>query len=300
MVRSYLQLGSVFSAGIFQFKLGQPPQSLHLHTALVAKHSPFLASLMTGPMREAREGTATIHDVEVDSFTRFAEYIYGGDYSKVQPRVVGSELGEATQNHDISEDAPFEVPPPPLEDPPGPELFVEEFGGWGVSSKPKYRKIARKGSSVQTPASLADYSVMRPMTEAFIVKVQDSDVEPAGDNGIQYDFAEVLLCHARVYSMADRFQIPKLKELAVHRIYTVLRHVEDTDHCYLGNLVSLLDYVYVHTMDLKSTKEPLRDLLAHYAALHFRELMEGADFKAYLAQNGEFTQDVCEKISKRL
>lgn len=52
---------------------------------------------MKGPMREAQDGTATLHDVEVDSFIRFAEYIYGGDYNVVQ-HTVKSEQREYPQD----------------------------------------------------------------------------------------------------------------------------------------------------------------------------------------------------------
>lgn len=80
----------------------------------------------------------------------------------------------------------------------------------------------------------------------------------------------------------------------------LLRQIIDSSHCFVGDLVCLLEYAYGHTMDLESTSEPLRDLLAHYVAWEFRSRMGEENFKVYLAENGAFARDVCEKVSLRL
>lgn len=172
---------------------------------------------------------------------------------------------------------------------------------WAVPTKTR-KKDARKATPKQTLLSLADYSLMKPLTEAFPVVPRGTfaSTEPAGDDDTKGDSTEVLLCHARVYSMADRFQVPGLKELAVYKIYMLLRQIDDSDDCHVSNLVSILDFVDGHTIDLESTKEPLRDLLPRYVAWDFRGHMEEEDFKAYLAKIGAFTLDVCEKVSMRL
>jgi hypothetical protein len=258
---------------------------------------------MTGPMCEAKDGTATIHDVEVDSFTRFAEYIYGADYNAVQPILASEKPEKAPYDYAFAE-PPMEEPVPAVEEPDMEEPAAEApaveddwlFSGWSS------RKGAGKAISKPTLPSLADYSVVSPVTEAFpvVLRAISPSTNPIEDCDTLWDFTEVFLCHARVYSMADRFQVPRLKELAISKIHMLLRQIVDYDHCYLSDLVSLLDYVYSHTMHLESTREPLRDLLAHYVAWDFRIRMEDEDFKAFLAENGAFAQDVCEKVSMRL
>jgi hypothetical protein len=243
-----------------------------------------------GPMREAQDGTATIHDVEVDSFTRFAEYIYGGDYNAV-PHTIKSKQREHPQDDD------YPIPEPSVEH--------DDWGTFPTSAVKKSKKVRKATLNFPEPTtllSLADYPVVSPVTEVFPVIIRDTfpGTEPAEDCDTEYDFTEVLLCHARVYCMADRFQVPRLKELAIYKLCMLLRHIVDSSHCYVSNLVSLLDYVYGHTMDLESTSEPLRDLLAHYVAWDFRSRMGEEDFRVYLAENGAFARDVCEKVSMRL
>ena len=242
---------------------------------------------MTGRMREAQDGTATIHDIDIDSFTRFAEYIYGGDYNMVQPIVKSEQREDPQFMHAYDE--------PATEEP-----FMEDLD-WAVPTKTR-KKGARKATPKQTLLSLADYSFRKSLTEVFPVVPRGTFVstESAGDYDTQGDFTEVLLCHARVYSMADQFQVSKLKELAIYKIYMLLRQINHSDNCHISNLISILDFVYGHTMGLESTKEPLRDLLAHYVAWDFRGRMEEEDFKAYLVKKGAFTLDVCEKVSMRL
>jgi hypothetical protein len=257
---------------------------------------------MTGRMREAQDGTATIHDIDIDSFTRFAEYIYGGDYNMVQP-IVKSEQREDPQFIHAYEEPAHEEPAheePAYEEPAVEEPPMEDLD-WALPTKTR-KKGARMATPKQTLLSLADYSFRKPLTEVFPVVPTGTfaSTESAGDDDTPGDFTEVLLCHARVYSMADQFQVSKLKELAIYKIYMLLRQINDSDDCHVSNLVSILDFVYGHTMDLESTEEPLRDLLAHYVAWDFRGRMEEEDFKAYLAKNGAFTLDVCEKVSMRL
>jgi hypothetical protein len=52
-----------------------------VHKILVSKISAPLAAMMEGGMREAQEGAATLKDVEVATFARFAEFAYTGNYN---------------------------------------------------------------------------------------------------------------------------------------------------------------------------------------------------------------------------
>jgi hypothetical protein len=244
---------------------------------------------MTGPMREAQDGVAIIHDVEVDSFIRFAEYIYGGDYNVVQ-HTIKSEQREYPED-----DCPISEP-------------SVEHDDWDFPTKGSKKSIKKSRKAIvnfpelETLLSLVEYPVVSPVREAFPVITTDTfpGAGPAKDCDKKCDFTEVLLCHARVYCMADRFQVPRLKELAIYKLYMLLRQIIDSSDCYVSNIVSLLGYVYGHTAELESTSEPLRDLLAHYVAWDFRSRMGEEDFRVYLAENGAFARDVCEKVSMRL
>ena len=50
-----------------------------IHTTFAAEQSSALHALVTVFMEEAQTGTAIWEDVDVDTFARFAQFIYTGD-----------------------------------------------------------------------------------------------------------------------------------------------------------------------------------------------------------------------------
>lgn len=51
-------------------------------------HSAPLAALMNGLMPEATDGIATLEDIDEQTFVRFCEYAYMGDYTPAQRQLV--------------------------------------------------------------------------------------------------------------------------------------------------------------------------------------------------------------------
>jgi hypothetical protein len=112
-------------------------------------------------------------------------------------------------------------------------------------------------------------------------------IQTAQQYNAQYDFTKVLLCHARVHVMADRFQATALEELAIYKMHQFLSNIIASGQSHLGDLVSILDCVY-NTTGLESSMGPSRDLLAQHAAGEVRSRMEGKEFQDFLSGNGSF------------
>jgi len=72
----------------FKFIVGPEHKSVTVHAALVADHSAPLAVLINGPMCEAKDGIATLDDIDEQTFVRFCEYAYMGDYTSAQNEIV--------------------------------------------------------------------------------------------------------------------------------------------------------------------------------------------------------------------
>ena len=51
-----------------------------LHSQLATHYSEPLGVLLNGPMSEAKQGSAVLDDVDEDTFARFCQYLYTGDY----------------------------------------------------------------------------------------------------------------------------------------------------------------------------------------------------------------------------
>ncbi len=67
-----------------------------IHASLVAEQSPALRSLLSGCMEEAQTGTVIWEEVDENTFARFTQFMYTGDYSP--------------PSHDTIEDSPAVTP----------------------------------------------------------------------------------------------------------------------------------------------------------------------------------------------
>ncbi|KAH6722047.1 hypothetical protein BKA61DRAFT_166843 [Leptodontidium sp. MPI-SDFR-AT-0119] len=75
----------------FQFLVGLNDQDrtpFTIHTTVVETLSGPLATLMNGSMCEALNGVATLEEVDEQTFVRFCEYAYRGDYTPAQQQIV--------------------------------------------------------------------------------------------------------------------------------------------------------------------------------------------------------------------
>ena len=61
---------------------------LTIHGDLVAHHSKPLGKLINGEMKEAKEGSAWLEDIDEDTFTRFGQYAYTLDYPVPDPDIL--------------------------------------------------------------------------------------------------------------------------------------------------------------------------------------------------------------------
>ncbi|KAM0667206.1 hypothetical protein ACQRIU_005061 [Beauveria bassiana] len=103
--------GSILGSKPYLFLVGPQKREFFVHASLAAGQSAVLDALVNGSMQEATEGCTVWEGVDEDTFVRFGQYVYTGNYE-------GS--------------VPFE--PPAVEEPapeldaeqPAPELFAEE------------------------------------------------------------------------------------------------------------------------------------------------------------------------------
>ena len=80
-----------------------PDQNYELaHVSILASHySPILKTLITGPMTEAKERCVLFEDIDEETFERFCEYAYTGDYPVPSPSIVtGSQVTDGRNDMD--------------------------------------------------------------------------------------------------------------------------------------------------------------------------------------------------------
>ncbi|OAR00958.1 hypothetical protein LLEC1_01675 [Akanthomyces lecanii] len=64
----------------FRFLIGPQKTEFTIHSALVAQQSPAMAALVTNGMEESLWGCASLPQYDVETFVRFVEYVYTGEF----------------------------------------------------------------------------------------------------------------------------------------------------------------------------------------------------------------------------
>ena len=348
-----LMRGSFVDSLPFKFLIGPAKRAFYVHSGLIEQHSDTLAALVGGRMVEARERCAHLEDTEEDTFIRFLEFAYTGDYSVPEPDLVLSaadidvdDHGEssskgkmAAANGDIrgsSEDgeeiehAPVvDLSPPGMEQPP----FEEEFrppspqmleSSWGFSKKDRKKK--KKASSRWT---VDEYNSLPPQDAVEIAYADDemrsetieatpprkknlwdsfqskavvketAPWEPRVNSDHCEDYTNIFLCHASLYVLADRYTIEPLRELVLQKLrLTLSRFTQFSQRT--GDIVELLKYIYVHTMDYDDGVDKLRSLVSEYAVCQIETVAKNKGFLDLLQEAGAMAKDIMVKMLQRL
>ncbi|RFU31927.1 hypothetical protein B7463_g4426, partial [Scytalidium lignicola] len=70
----------LFSSKLFTFVVGEKEARITAHANAIANQSVTLDALINGSMNEAQTGVAVLKDVQEDTFVRFCQYAYIGNY----------------------------------------------------------------------------------------------------------------------------------------------------------------------------------------------------------------------------
>lgn len=109
------------------------------------------------------------------------------------------------------------------------------------------------------------------------------------------DYTGVFLCHARLYVLADTYDIPSLKQLSLHRLHATL--TEFTLYpSRMDDIATLAKYVFENTV----TQDKIRDMVTLYYACIVEDARKQDGFKSLIQEIPEFALDLISKMSDRL
>ena len=235
--------------------------------------------MINGHLSEAHQGFALPGDVDKETFVRFVRWIYSKDYPALQHKIVskesmrGNAAGEVVKTDESVED---------------------DWGIWGTKSKKdkkSKRKEAKEGS----------------LKEAFVGRKYDLDAgweyvsmpAPRSNKASVEDYTEVFLCHARLYVFAEKYDIQPLKKLALSKLQQTLA-IYTLFPERVGDVTSLLKYVYANTSESKPDVEDIRTMLAHYIGCEMETLVRDGEIKELLASNEEMLNDFLNMFAQRI
>ena len=220
--------------------------------------------MISGKLKEAVEGHATLNDVSEGTFARFARWLYTGDYRPAAPLVDGVTVEW-------------------VEKPPSPTDWA---GVSWVNWNPK------KGKKKE------DISLQTALQERFMnIRLNGDDIyggEAIGftrpNESPDEDFTPVLLSHAEIYVFADKYDIQNLKKLAMSK----LKHTLTVFTLYpsrVGDVLALLRYVWSQTAPARPSEYNIRTMLMFYVMIEVGILNDRDEFREMLAEDTEMMRE---------
>ena len=129
------------------------------------------------------------------------------------------------------------------------------------------------------------------------------------------NFEAALLTHARLYALADYILLPALQAQVFQRLKALFLFISAPTYTsssgvltfslplantpVIGNIITLIRYVYANTTRLENEDEPLRELISTFIALYYDQFDdEGGEVLEFMAHGGDFQGDVHDKVRR--
>lgn len=117
------------------------------------------------------------------------------------------------------------------------------------------------------------------------------------------DYTDAFLCHARVYVFAEKYDIARLRVIALHKLQQTLKifHVYNKR---IGNIVSLVRYSYsngnTRDSEVGQDIDALRKLIIYYVVCVFETVVKDDSFLALMEEGGPLIRDLTGMLLKRI
>jgi len=302
---------------------------ISVHAEAIASQSNVLNYRINGRMGEAQTRSATLEDVDEETFVRFCQFAYTGDYAvpsfaTVENAIISSEIvvarnGQACSRPDLVDPVPddAEFVQSATHEYPA-EAAVEvapevQWGSWGHPKKSKKSKRPRgefsnlRGSDSDREATTSKKVRLRQSFDNKVYSLPESQQQlthectPRPNSSPEEDYTTVFLGHASLYVFAKKYGVESLRALTLNKLHNTL--VTFTLYpARIGDIVKLISYTYSseHTPDHEDRVDDLRALVVHYVACEVDTIGESELFLSLLEEGGPFVRDFWRKVKDRI
>lgn len=238
-------------------------------------------------MAESLAGEAKWTDVDRETFMRFIQFAYIGDYSV--PVMVANPIVQIARQ-DVDEENAGEAEP---------EIADDNWANFGTPMKSK-----KKSHHIQVP------KLPRPLPKPFksltypLLKPRSNfahTCDPAINKGSNENISEVLLMHASLYVFAEKWGVDSLKKLTLFKLHQTMS-ILWLDLPKVPHIVKLARYVYSdeRTPDLNNGIDQLRELVCLYVAANTEVMSEHPTFIELIEEGGAFVRDLWKHVVPRI
>ncbi|KAG4413280.1 hypothetical protein IFR04_013571 [Cadophora malorum] len=260
----------------YTFIVGADAVPITVHEAALAELAPGLKALMRTEMSEGLAREARWDDVDKETFIRFAQFAYIGDYS-TPTMIVKPSVPAADQ-----------TPRPPS---PDDDFFLP------ANQADKNRAYPRAAPVTKTIPVFKDLIYPRPMPQFNFEGTYNLKV---GD-GMGKNIGEILHIHASLYVLAQKWGVDRLKRLTLFKIHKTL-NLFSLDALRLEVVVGFVRYIYSdeRTPDLASKVDELRELVRQYIVANAEFTSRNTTFLALIEEGGALARDLWKYVAPRV
>ncbi|MCJ1418898.1 hypothetical protein MMC32_005249 [Xylographa parallela] len=252
-------------------------------------------------MEEAKSREVPWEDVDEDTFARFAQFVYTGDYVPAAHVSLDPEVpATAERKNDTYERPEVESPPPQTTiDYAYEDTFDQDVCYGSRFGSTKSKKDKKRNMDMSKPESVK----RRPFFDrnyplpASLTCCKERCKARANTSASE-DYTPVFLGHTHLYAFADKYGIESLKLLVLNKLHETLRLFTPYEARY-GDILELLRDTYDRT-PTRPQLDPLRELVTQYVAFEAKEVINTEQCLSLVNGGGELARDLYAMLLKQL
>ena len=292
-----------------------------MHSALVkALSEPLRALISNGTRKESKDKIVVLDDIDVETFSLFAEYCYTGNYrvdpkSKAAPQAASGIISAPKQGAKFPFGSPYCACPndggrkcmscrrEKSQTSLGPSttlLFGQPY--CSCPNDPALTCVSC-GKEVQrvdrTPAAIDSSALWTTFKSGRFGALNldpDKPRQRLYSHLLSDEPSAAVTQHAKLYVMADRYLLRPLKDLTLYKLHRDLLVYTIDSNNDAEEIAKLLRLSYDGTPEVSE----LRDLVVTFAAARAERLVKRDAFKSFLEDGGEAVVDFTCRVSGRL
>ena len=257
---------------MFTILAGPDETPFHANVDTLSK-SPKFRAQFGGDWKENREGLTKLPDHDPETVSRLLDWLNTGDYESPYPDDVGRSKSSEEQAVDLKDSVKTSSV--------GPAANATTTAD---SNRENLPKVVPQTCPTKTQAEkYEEWSQRGPSTD------------PTAAGG--FDFEPTLMCHAKLYALADYVCLPDLQNLCYQRLSTAMLHVNRffPDEWLTENVANLARLVYANTPQETGRIEPLRHFVSSFIAVNISEFV-GTGIDDFFHEGGDCVVDVMKKL----
>ncbi|KAL8915379.1 MAG: hypothetical protein Q9171_000249 [Xanthocarpia ochracea] len=266
----------LYASPVFSIYAGPARKHLVAHATVLNK-SPTLQKIIDGDWKDSKDRAIDFEEWDETAISQLLEYLYTGQYKSI---II---IPQPTSNEGIEVELTNDIP-------------SGDVNGAQDEAAVKTSDHTGAAPSVHETSRVESLISGKPLAPPYPAPTAPN-IGAARQHAIETGCT--LLQHSRLYVLAHYLELTKLKNLAIASIESITELVKEMIPQLLSNIVQLIQYVYISTDTLVNSKEPLRELIATFAANWFHAF-QGSAVKALMEEGGDFVVDVMHKVQQHV